>query len=330
MNSIERLKSALQKKSIDRPPVAGPMVSISKELMDKIRIHLPAAHLDPKMMGMLSTAAFEFCGLESMKVPFDLMVEVEALGGDIDFGDDTTLPKLRQPFLTNPNDLKIPTNFLEKKRVPMVLEAIGWCRERYGSTVPVISSVVGPYTLAGYIYGLQKMMIWMLSDALSYTKIMDSLTELVTQYAQAQFAAGAHVVQAADPMASGDLISPNHYDSFVAPYHRKLFSALKGQSILHICGKITGHLDYIGETGVNGLSFDEKTDISAMCHIKGKLALIGFVPTSVLRNGHPEEVRRQSERCLKSGVDVLSAGCALHLETPIANIKAMVQSAQNR
>jgi MtaA/CmuA family methyltransferase len=330
MNNIERLVSALQKKAIDRPPVVGPMVFISKELMDKARIHLPAAHLDPEMMGELSAAAFEYCGLESVKVPFDLLVEVEALGGDIDFGDDTTLPRLRRPFLTNSEDLKIPINFLSKNRVPLVLEAIRWCRERYGSTVPVISSVLGPYTLAGYIYGLQKVMIWMFSDASIYANIMDRLTELIIQYAQAQFAAGAHVVQAADPTASGDLISPNHYASFVAPYHRKLFSVLKGLSILHICGKITDHLPYIGEIGVNGLSFDEKTDISAASHLKEKLALIGFVPTSILRNGNPEEVQRQSMSCLKSGVDVLSAGCALHLETPIENIKAMIQSAQKR
>jgi MtaA/CmuA family methyltransferase len=218
---------------------------------------------------------------------------------------------------------------LGKGRVPLVLEAIRWCREHYGSTVPVISSVLGPYTLAGYSYGLQNLMILMLSDSSAYANLMGKLTELVTQYAQAQLAAGAHVVQAADPMASGDLISSNHYARLVAPYHRKLFSELKGPSILHICGKITDHLPYIGEIGVNGLSFDEKTDISAASHLREKLALIGFVPTSVLRNGDPEEVRRQSEHCLKSGVDVLSAGCALHLETPVVNIRAMVQSAKN-
>ncbi|MBI5578297.1 MAG: hypothetical protein HY895_04020 [Deltaproteobacteria bacterium] len=53
------------------------------------------------------------------------------------------------------------------------------------------------------------------------------------------------------------------------------------------------------------------------------------MPCSVLQKGEPEEVRRQSERCLKAGVDVLSAGCALHLETPIADIRAMVQSVQS-
>jgi [methyl-Co(III) methanol-specific corrinoid protein]:coenzyme M methyltransferase len=328
MNSLERLVCALQKKAVDRPPVAGPMVSISKELMDRVGIHLPAAHQEAALMGELSAAAFELCGLESLKVPFDLMVEVEALDGDIDFGDDKTLPTLRRPFLSNPGDLKIPADFMRLKRVPLVLEAIGWCRRRYGNTIPVISSIVGPYTLAGFMYGLEKVMMWMLSDATAYAGIMDKLTELAIQYAQAQFAAGAHVVQAADPMASGDLISPNHYASFVAPYHRKLFASLTGPSILHICGNITGHLPHIREIGVNGLSFDEKTDISAASYLKEKIALVGFVPTSVLQKGHPEEVRLHSERCIKSGVDVLSPGCALHLETSIANIRAMVQSVQ--
>lgn len=328
MNNSERLVFALQKKAVDRPPVAGPMVSISQELMDRVGVHLPAAHLDAKLMGKLSAAAAELCGLESLKLPFDLMVELEVLGGDIDFGDDKTLPKLRQPFLSNPEDLKIPADFMRLKRVPLILEAIGECRRQYGSPIPVISSIVGPYTLAGYIFGLQQVMMWMLADASAYANIMDKLTGLAIQYAQAQFAAGAHVVQAADPMASGDLISPNHYASFIAPYHRKLFASLKGPSILHICGKITGHLPHIAETGVNGLSFDEKTDISAASDFKEKIALIGFVPTSILQKGDPEAVRLHSERCLQAGVDILSAGCALHLETPIANIRAMVQSVQ--
>jgi [methyl-Co(III) methanol-specific corrinoid protein]:coenzyme M methyltransferase len=328
MNNSERLVFALQKKAVDRPPVAGPMVSISQELMDRAGIHLPTAHHDAVLMGSLSAAAFELCGLESLKVPFDLMVELETLGGEIEFGDDKTLPRLRHPFLSNPEDLKIPADFIGLKRVPLVLDAIAWCRQNYGRTIPVISSIVGPYTLAGFIFGLEKVMMWMLADASAYAGIMDKLTALAIQYGQAQFTAGAHVVQAADPMASGDLISPDHYASFVAPYHRKLFSSLNGPSVLHICGKITGHLPHIAGIGVNGLSFDEKTDISAAAFLKQKMALIGFVPTSVLQKGHPQEVSLHSERCLKAGVDVLSAGCALHLETPIANIRAMVQSVQ--
>jgi [methyl-Co(III) methanol-specific corrinoid protein]:coenzyme M methyltransferase len=328
MNNSERLVFALQKKALDRPPVAGPMVSISKELMDRAGIHLPVAHHDAVLMGRLSAAAFELCGLESLKVPFDLMVELETLGGEIDFGNDKTLPRLCHPFLSNPEDLKIPADFIGLKRVPLVLDAITWCRQHYGRIIPVISSIVGPYTLAGYIYGLEKVMMWMLADASVYASIMDKLTALAIQYGQAQFTAGAHVVQAADPMASGDLISPDHYASFVAPYHRKLFSSLNGPSILHICGNITGHLQHIAGIGVNGLSFDEKTDISAAAFLKQKMALVGFVPTSVLQKGHPQEVSLHSERCLKAGVDVLSAGCALHMETPIANIRAMVQSVQ--
>jgi uroporphyrinogen-III decarboxylase len=113
------------------------MVSVSEELMDGVGIHLPAAHRDPILMGRLSAAAFELCGL---KVPHDIIAEVEALGGDIDFGDDKTLPKLHRPFLSNPEDLEIPADFMKLKRVPLILDAIGWCRRHYGSTVPVISS----------------------------------------------------------------------------------------------------------------------------------------------------------------------------------------------
>jgi len=58
------------------------------------------------------------------------------------------------------------------------------------------------------------------------------------------------------------------------------------------------------------------------------MALIGYVPTDLLRQGKPEEVYAYSKKCIESGVDALNAGCAWPLDTPLANIKAMVQAAR--
>jgi methylthiol:coenzyme M methyltransferase len=156
---------------------------------------------------------------------------------------------------------------------------------------------------------------------------MEKATHLCTAYGRKHFEAGSHVVQIADPSASRDLISSEKYGALVAPYHRQLCSDLNAPTVIHICGDITGHLNHIAETGAGGISFDYKTDIeAAKIGLKEKMALIGYVPTSLLREGKPEEVHAYSKTCLTAGVDALNAGCAWPLDTPTENIVAMVKA----
>jgi len=140
--------------------------------------------------------------------------------------------------------------------------------------------------------------------------------------------AGAHLVQVAEPTASGDLISPTQYLEQIAPFHRELAADTDRPVITHICGNITRHLPHLASVGFRGVSFDVKTDIrAARTHLKGKAALIGYLPTSLLRDGSPAEVRAAAEQCIAEGVDALNAGCAVAPDTPMDNIRAMIAAA---
>jgi uroporphyrinogen-III decarboxylase len=81
---------------------------------------------------------------------------------------------------------------------------------------------------------------------------------------------------------------------------------------------------------LDAFSFDQKTDVAELSrHLKGNMALIGYVPTDLLLNGTPEGVYAFSQKCL-SHVDVLNAGCTLPPRTPTENVKAMVAAAKPR
>ena len=98
--------------------------------------------------------------------------------------------------------------------------------------------------------------------------------------------------------------------------------------MVHICGNITGHLKYVAGTGMNGISFDQKTDVTeARKRLKGTVALIGYVPTALLLEGTSDEVYVSSRECIQAGVDVLNAGCAWPADVPNENVKAMVRAA---
>jgi MtaA/CmuA family methyltransferase len=328
MNSVERLLRVLTHQTIDRPPVIGVTNSVTLELMGSVGVKFPEAHHNPAQMMRLGAAAHEVCGLESVKVPFDLTVETGALGADIDYGTNETLPRATTPPFETQEDLIFKEDYVKRGRIPVVLEAIRLSRKEYGDRAPVISSLVGPFTLSTLLFGMERLFILMKQEPDRYRAALKTTTHLCMAYAREQFEAGSHIVQIADPSSSRDLISSETYGTFVAPYHKELCSAFDSPTVIHICGNITGHLKHIAETGTSGISFDFKTDIEeAKKGLKGKMALIGYVPTSLLREGKPEEVHAYSRQCLKAGIDALNAGCAWPLDTPTENITAMVKAA---
>lgn len=331
MNCVDRFLRVLQGQPVDRAPVVGVTSVVTVDLMRRVGTCWPDAHHDPEQMVRAGAAGHVVCGLESVKVPFDMTVEAGALGADIDYGSEATLPKIRMPPFSEPGDFSFGDNLLSRGRFRVVLEAIRIARRTYGDSIPVISSMLGPFTLSGCLFGVETLLIWMIEEPEKVQTAMAEATRLVSMYIRGQFDAGAHVVQVSEPTASGDLISPAQYLEHVASYHRELTARIDRPVITHVCGNITRHLPHLATAGFRGVSFDAKTDIqAAKTHLKGKAALIGYVPTSLLRDGSPDEVRAAARQCLTEGVDALNAGCAIAPDTPLENVRAMIAAAKER
>lgn len=328
MNSVERLRRVLAGEPVDRAPVIGLTSVVTVDLMRQVDTQWPDAHHDPEQMVRAGAAAHVVCGLESVKVPFDMTVEAGALGADIDFGGNTTLPKIRAPLFESPEEFMVGEDLMTRGRFPIVLEAIRIARKQHGEAAPVITSSLGPFTLAGCLFGVETLLIWMIEEPEKVHAAMTAATPLIARYLRAQYQAGSHVVQIGEPTASGDLISPAQYQEFIAPYHRQLVKGLDRPLLTHICGNITRHLPHLASVGFRGVSFDVKTDVqAARTHLKGKAALIGYVSTTLLLDGSPADVREASRQCLAEGVDALNAGCAVAPDTPLDNIRAMIAAA---
>jgi len=329
MNPTERLLRVLAHHKVDRPPVTGLMTAVTTEMMDRIGVKWPEAHHDPEMMSRLAASAYETCGLESMKLPFDMTVEAGALGAKINYGTKDTLPQIKEPVYGDPKELTPGDDFLKQGRIPIVLEAIRLARRDYGNNIPVISSIVGPFTLSAMLFGFDNFFYWMLVEQEKYAAVLKKVTDLCIAYSREQFKAGSHIIQVGEASSSGDLISSEQYGRFVTPYQKELCIAFDGPMVFHICGNITGHYQYISSTGMHGISFDQKTDVAeAIRQLKGRVALIGYVPTSLLLDGTPKEVYESSKECIRMGVDILNASCAWPAQISNENVRAMVRAAK--
>jgi len=90
----------------------------------------------------------------------------------------------------------------------------------------------------------------------------------------------------------------------------------------------------MAETGARILSLDQCMNLAkAKERVSGRCGIGGNVdPIHVLLLGTPEDVRRETLKCLRQGGKqgyLLMAGCAVPPDTPIQNLKAMVQTARS-
>ncbi len=331
MNTKERFMKALRQEPVDRPPVAAVVTGLTVWMMERAGIFWPEAHSDPAKMADLAASVWEYGRLECIKLPFGMTIEVEALGAPVDYGTRDTLPTEVKHIHNHPNDLIIPDNFFDRGRVQIVLKAISRLRRRYDSEVAVVSSIVGPFTLAAKLFGFDNFFVWLVTEPDFVHQIMDRLTGLAIKYATAQAEAGADAIVIGGASCSGDLISSDTYRDFIVPYHTRLCQHVAAPTIMHICGKSTGHAPFMADTGATAYSFDEGADISVLrAYLAGKISLAGYVPTvEVLLNGTPELVYNASLECLQNKVDILAPGCSLPPHVTVENVAAMVQAADD-
>lgn len=329
MNTKQRFLNALERKPVDRVPVAAVATGITVEMQEKVGVYWPEAHKDAHQLARLAESIHLHTEIECIKLPFCMTIEVEALGAEIDYRTRDTVPTEKRPLYERPEQLIIPDDFFDRARVPVVLNAIGQLRKKYDHDIAIVTSIVGPFSLAEKIFGFDNFLTWVVDQPEWIHQAMGALTPLAIRYAQAQVNAGADALIIGEAGCSGGLISPNTYRDFILPYHRDLCAAIAAPTILHICGKSTRHTPYIAQTGASAYNFDEGVDVRvARQYLQGRVALTGYVPTvTVLLNGTPDDVYTSAWECLENGVEMLTPGCALAPHTPLENIAALTRAA---
>jgi len=313
----------------DRPPVGNPTSIVTRELMEKTGIFFPRAHLEAGAMAELAAAGHEILGFDSIMPEFSVQQEAAALGCEMDWGGPSMMPDAKTHPFQRVEDLRVPENILEKPSMKVVLEALTLLRRQYGDEVALIGKVMGPWTISYHLAGTENFLLWSAVEPDKVRRFLEVLKEVTVRFARAQFRAGADVVVLADH-ATGDLVSPGTYQKFLLPVHQELVQRIGGPLILHICGNCADRLRLFVEAGFDGYHFEWQVDArEAVEAVKGEMALVGNInnPT-VLFRGTPEDVRRQVRYSVAAGVDIIAPECAVPLQTPLQNLKAIVEAAR--
>jgi MtaA/CmuA family methyltransferase len=313
---------------VDCPPVGSVTSVVNVEQMEMTGAYFPDVHLDGEKMACLAAGAHDILGYDAIMPYFSVSAESAALGCETDWGDIETMPTARSHPWIEPEQVAIPPDFLEKPPTKAVLDAIRILRSRYGTQVAIVGKVMGPWTLAYHLHGLQDFLIETITDSGKVRRFLERLVEVTVLFGEAQIKAGADVLCIADH-ATGDLVGPKTYRDYLLPVHQRLTQRLGCPTVLHICGNTLDRLDYICASGFDAFHFDSKVDaVKAVEKVAGRISLMGNVnnPETLLR-GSPEQVAAQMRYAIDAGVRVVGPECAVPLRTPTENLVAIRREA---
>jgi [methyl-Co(III) methanol-specific corrinoid protein]:coenzyme M methyltransferase len=326
MSSKERVMAIFKKQETDKAAVINPTSILTMDTLKAIGLKNPDVHLEADKMAAAAAACQELCGFDSVMPKFSVVHSAAALGATVDWQSDDLMPVIRRHPIAEPEQFKMPADFLDKPECKVILDALRLLKKRYGDTIAIIGKVFGPWTTAYNLVGTQEFLIETALDPEKAAKYLEVFTPPPVAFAEAQFDAGADIVLWCDHV-SGDLCSPKAYAELLLPIHQKISGPLKkrGPLIHHACGKTTDRIKYFAESGFDAFHFDSRNNTKeALREAGGKILLTGAVTNNgILFGGTPDDVRTQVRQLLDDGIRLISPECAIPVKTPNENLLAI-------
>lgn len=333
MTSRERVLAVFNRTSYDKVPVINPTSVAIVESMRLTGAFFPHVHTDGSAMAALAGAGHDLFGFDSVTPYFSIHQEAAALGCEIDWGKLDKFPQILKSPLLEPDDFVMPKNFLDRKPVKTLLQAIKALKKKYGSEVAIIGKVVGPWTLAYHLHGAANLILETNLEPQKVHRFLEVLAQVPIQFAHAQFEAGADILTWADH-ATADLISAKAYAEFLLPVQQRCNKTLQkaGPIILHNCGPVADRLNLFAQAGFDAFHIDSRNNVREAVDIVGeRMILTGNINNpSILLNGTVADVRRAVNNALDNGIELVSPECALPCWVPSRNLREIIHAARSR
>lgn len=263
----------------------------------------------------------------------DLSAEAEAYGCEIRMSEREVPTVVGRRAVNAAEIAELPDPVAGDARTRVPLETAWRLVAEAGESVPVLGCMLGPFSLAGRIYGVSETLEATAVEPETIEALLDNVTGFLCRYALAFRETGAWGVIVAEPAAG--LLSPAGLGRFSAPFMKRIVKAIETPDfavILHNCGAKIIHLECVLESGARIYHFGAPMDIvAALGKVGGETILGGNLdPTAVFHNGTPEIVGEATRALLEATKGyknfILSSGCDIPPGTPLANLNAFYRA----
>ncbi|MFH1135417.1 MAG: uroporphyrinogen decarboxylase family protein [Pseudomonadota bacterium] len=286
---------------------------------------------DPGLLARGVTAAAREYQADGIPLLFDLSVEAESLGCEVEYWEDN-VPSVRSHPLEKlaPEEAGLALPLKSQGRWPVILEAARLAKPRLEELdCAMMGLVTGPLTLASHLAGVRIFTAVRKNKEFAH-QVLRFAAEVCRTAAGFYVDMGCDLIAVVDPVASQ--IRPETFREFVTPYCRDAFNVINEAgraSSFFICGDCTKVLDEVFRTEAQAAAVDEQLNLNfvrdlALKHGKGFAGALKLTLALSLGLLSPRE---DALICLAAGGNrgfTLAPGCDIPFDTPAERLREVL------
>ena len=230
--------------------------------------------------------------------------------------------------------LEIP-DFMECNSTKVMIEGTNLLSEN--ANVPIAAYMTGPITFSFQLMPYELLIPTMIKDPEFTHHLVKKSIEIIRKYIKLLKEAGASILVLCEH--DYQLLKPQQVKDFSLDYMECLLK-IYDFNILHMCGKISTHLQYLGNIikqikNLDMISVDSFVGISeARGILENKIGIAGNIDhVRLLPQGSPQEVKKAVYNALKENQNnprfMVAPGCEITADTTIENVKAFVSASKS-
>lgn len=265
----------------------------------------------------------------------DLSVEAEAFGCELS-SPENEVPTVVNTLIASEEDadaLTVPE--VGAARTGLYIEAARLAKEKVTDR-PVFAGIIGPFSLAGRLMGVQETMMNCLVEPELVHTVLKKTAAFLKSYALAYKTAGLDGIVMAEPLAG--LLSPSLEEEFSAPYVKEIVELVQDEGFIvvyHNCGDNTPLMtESLYANGAAVYHFGDSIRLNEMLEkMPSDRPVCGNIsPSALFANGSKEEMENEVNKllslCSSYNNFVLSSGCDIPPSAKWENIDAFFNTAE--
>ncbi|NNM82951.1 MAG: methylcobamide--CoM methyltransferase MtbA [Burkholderiales bacterium] len=229
-------------------------------------------------------------------------MELEAFGGETLFIEDGP-PNAAEPVIASSDiDRLEAPQVADSPSLLKGLEVIRGLKQRLGDSVPIVATVISPFSLPIMQLGFGPYLDLLHGDREKFDRLMEINMKFCVEWANAQLDAGAAAIGYADPMSSTTNIPRSLYLETGYRIAKKVLPKIRGNVAMHLAsGRGIGIAQEIAESGAQGVAVSAFEDLSEWkSSVGNKLTLIGNLNGIAMRNWSREDTEREVKKAVSS------------------------------
>ena len=354
MTSRKDILALFNNQKPEATPLFSGLISVTETGLKSEGLHFHETHHDAVKMARAAASTYRVSGFGSAVVPLDMYVEAEALGATVDFMegseraeyprvagflyesvDDFTAeiaehaarPGHRAREKDKDNSALFAVSAVQKGRIPIVCEAIKLLKEDVREEIVIGGYIPGLFTLLSLLVETGALYMSLRKSKEQVHAALEYLTQVLASVGKAYHEAGADFLTVHEMGGSPGALGPKLFESIVLPHLQTLFSELPRPGVLSACGRTNGAMKLLAASGADALSVDQTNDLARSREEVPDTLLFGNLdPVGLLSQGTPDEITEAVASVVRSGADAIWPGCDLYLQTPLENLRALVEA----